>query len=386
MAVSYKCPGCAANLIFDADQQKMSCEFCGASISPQDLTSPEAVLQASAMDAESQRDAAISQDESQLQDAKDALNSAEVQETESLGDELFSENDTVQFVCDSCGAKVLTDVNTAATFCAFCGSPTMITERLVDVRKPDYVIPFKYGKAEAVKKFIKWCSAGRMTPISFVKNENIEKITGIYVPFWLYDVDALMNIRAEGSLVTSVTSGNKITTTTSYYDVIRHQKICWDRIPFDGASDFEDEFVEMVEPYDYSEMLPFDMSYLAGFLANRYDVSSESHNKNVYSRVTKFVAEIFKSTTRKYNSLSINQDESMAEIVNVKYALMPFWFLNYKYAGKTYTFAMNGQTGKVAGTPPISRFKLVLIFLGLLPACAVLIRFVLSLIVMGGFY
>ncbi|NLT11395.1 MAG: hypothetical protein GXY06_03165 [Clostridiaceae bacterium] len=381
MAVSYKCPGCAASLFFDADQQMMTCEFCGASISPHDLASPEAVLQESLLDAENQRDAAISQGGIQAQQAE-----AEPDSAQSNSEELFSEAETIQFVCDSCGAKVITDINTSATFCTFCGSPTMISERLVDVRKPDFIIPFKYGKKEAVKKFFKWCSAGRMTPISFVKNENIEKITGIYVPFWLYDVDAKMNITAEGTLTTTVTVGNKVTTTTSYYDILRHQKICWDRIPYDGASDFDDELVEMVEPYEYSEILPFNMSYLSGFFANRYDVSSDSHNKKVYNRVTKFIAEIFKSSTKKYKTLSIKQDDSTAEIVNVKYALMPFWFLNYKYAGKTYTFAMNGQTGKVAGSPPISRVKLFLIFLGLLPVCAALVHFVLSFIVMGGFY
>lgn len=386
MAVSYKCPGCAANLIFDADQQLMTCEYCGARINPEDLVSPEAVLAEAALEEESQRDKAIEQTDSKNQ-ANPLQESAPGEEaSENTEGELFSEQDTVQYVCDSCGAKVLTDVNTAATFCTFCGSATMIAERLTDVRKPDYVIPFKYGKKEAVKKFFKWCSAGRMTPVAFVRNENIDKITGIYVPFWLYDVDAKMDIEAEGSLVSSVRSGDKITTTTKYYKLVRSQKICWDRIPFDGASDFDDQYVEMVEPFEYSEMIPFSMSYLSGFLANRYDVSADSHNKNVYSRVSRFVAEVFKTTATKYKSVSIKKDNSTAEIVNTKYALMPFWFLNYKYAGKTYTFAMNGQTGKVAGTPPVSRFKLVLIFLGLLPACAALVRFVLSLIVMGGFY
>ena len=36
-----------------------------------------------------------------------------------------------------------------------------------------------------------------------------------------------------------------------------------------------------------------------------------------------------------------------------RYALLPVWILNTKYRGKIYTFAMNGQTGKMTGSFPI---------------------------------
>ena len=36
-----------------------------------------------------------------------------------------------------------------------------------------------------------------------------------------------------------------------------------------------------------------------------------------------------------------------------KYVLLPVWMLHTKYKDKTYTFAMNGQTGKMTGTFPI---------------------------------
>ena len=40
-----------------------------------------------------------------------------------------------------------------------------------------------------------------------------------------------------------------------------------------------------------------------------------------------------------------------------KYALMPVWILNTKYQDKMYTFAMNGQTGKLVGSLPIDKKK-----------------------------
>ena len=38
-----------------------------------------------------------------------------------------------------------------------------------------------------------------------------------------------------------------------------------------------------------------------------------------------------------------------------KYALYPVWLLNTKWNGKDYTFAMNGQTGKMAGDLPLDK-------------------------------
>jgi hypothetical protein len=36
-----------------------------------------------------------------------------------------------------------------------------------------------------------------------------------------------------------------------------------------------------------------------------------------------------------------------------KYALLPVWILNTTWKGQKYTFAMNGQTGKLVGDLPM---------------------------------
>ena len=47
---------------------------------------------------------------------------------------------------------------------------------------------------------------------------------------------------------------------------------------------------------------------------------------------------------------------------------MPVWLLNYNYKGKMYTFAMNGQTGKVVGKLPRSGGKIAAWFGGIFAA------------------
>ena len=379
MAVSFKCPGCAASLVFDPDKQKMTCEYCGKEISVEDVIGQEPVLSEEAMKAEDRQDA-------------ESEESAATEEEEEEEPELESaatqspdwETDSVQYVCNSCGAAVITDRNTAATFCAFCGSPAIIAERLVKERTPEYVLPFQYGREAAINGFFEWCRAGRFTPVQFVKKENVEKMTGMYVPFWLFDSEAEMSISAEGKKVTSSTTGRSTYTTTSYYNVVRRRHIEWDKIPLDGATRIDDRLMEIIEPYSYDELKPFDMRYLAGFFADKYDVPSEKLTDRLNKRLKEYIDIIFDASTKSYNTVSKKADSTCINQPQCHYALMPVWILNYKYLGKTYTFAMNGQTGKIAGEPPVSWVKLLILGMLTLTISACVCRFI-GMLILGGF-
>lgn len=379
MAVSFKCPGCAANLVFDADKQKMTCEYCGTEISLDDVADLEPILSNEAMQKEKEQDA-------KLREPAQAVTQKTSEEAlaPAAANALQWDNESVQYICNSCGAAVITDQNTAATFCAFCGSPTIIAERLVQERTPDFVLPFQYGRETAISCFFEWCKAGRFTPVQFVKKENVEKMTGLYVPFWLFDSAAEMNITAEGKKVSSSTTGRSTYTTTSYYKVVRSRHLDWDNIPLDGATHIDDKLMEIIEPYDYVDLEPFDMKYLAGFFADKYDLSADKLTGRLQKKLKEYVGRFFKDSVKSYNSVSKVVDATRYADPAFHYALMPVWILNYKYLGKTYTFAMNGQTGKVAGEPPVSRVKLLILGMAVLPAAACICRLI-GMLILGGF-
>ena len=43
--------------------------------------------------------------------------------------------------------------------------------------------------------------------------------------------------------------------------------------------------------------------------------------------------------------------------VTWKHLLVPLWIASYRWKGKTFRFMVNGQTGKVVGTAPVSAIK-----------------------------
>lgn len=49
----------------------------------------------------------------------------------------------------------------------------------------------------------------------------------------------------------------------------------FENVPVDGSEKIPDEWMESLEPFDYSKAVDFRTAYLAGFLADKYDVDAE---------------------------------------------------------------------------------------------------------------
>ena len=126
--------------------------------------------------------------------------------------------------------------------------------------------------------------------------------------------------------------------------------------------------MESIEPFDYSQMVPFEMSYLTGFLADKYDVPSENGQERIRQRVNQSIEDNIQSTLLGYATALPTNRQLQIQHSKAKYVLLPVWMLNTKYNGKIYTFAMNGQTGKMTGSLPISRKRTAAWFAGI---CAV---------------
>ena len=62
------------------------------------------------------------------------------------------------------------------------------------------------------------------------------------------------------------------------------------------------------------------------------------------------------------------------------YIMLPVWMVNIKYKDKMYTFAMNGQTGKIIGNLPIGVLETlmwsVIVFIGLFLLAVIVMYFV----------
>ncbi len=379
MADTIKCPNCSGNLKFDPDTQKLGCDFCGASFDPSLF---EAKIDELVKDAP-----ASAVTEAQAPGPAEQV-TTEVSEALGPSDEVkpgehqtnVNEGEQVEFVCNSCGARVVTDKNTSATFCAFCGSPAMVGQRLTNEFRPQYMIPFKVSRQKAEEAFLKWAGRGKWTPFGFVSKENVKKLTGLYVPFWLFNIKA--HIDVEGTAEDVSYSGDK--QITAHYEITRKGDVEWKNIPLDGETRIDDKLMEAIEPFNFANMIPYDYDYIPGFYADRYDQDAQALAKRATDRGIAGMDQVIKkSIGKKYDRHKITKNRSTITSMAANYALLPVWFMSYKYHNQMYYFAMNGQTGEVAGKVPVSTVKKTAFFFIVLAIAAVVARFALGVFMRG---
>ena len=199
-------------------------------------------------------------------------------------------------------------------------------------------------------------------PKFFNKESNIEKVKGIYIPFWLYNVNVDGEVHIKGTNTTSWMSGDMKYTKTETYDKKRDGTVVFKRIPVDGASRFSNDIMNTIEPFDYNELVPYNHAYLSGFFAEKYDQEAKDVFAEAADRSINSTKEVFKNDTRHYSTKTIVKDTIVAKENDRYYALLPVWMVNVKYKDKMHIFAMNAQTGEFIGNIPLNVGKAFLYF------------------------
>ena len=284
---------------------------------------------------------------------------------ESQPEDQWSEEETQNlrsFICQSCGGEIVGDLNTAATSCPYCDNPVVVPARFTGTLRPDLVVPFKLSKQQAKEALSRHLLKKPLLPKLFKSQNRIEGIQGIYVPFWLFDTDVSANIRYKATRVHTWSDSNYTYTRTSFYNLLRAGTMSFDNVPVDASSKMANELMESIEPYDLSQGVDFQTAYLAGYLADKFDVEADVCKTRANQRIQTSTEESFAQTTVGYATVTPVHTDVQLSGGRVRYALLPAWILTTRWQNKVYTFAMNGQTGKMVGNLPID-WKLFWLYL-----------------------
>ncbi len=327
----FKCPCCGGSIRFDSTIQKMKCPYCDTEFDVETLASYDSEL-------------------------KNEKPEDMTWETQAGGEWQEGETDGLRYyVCNSCGGEIVTDETTAATTCPYCDNPVVMTEQFKGFLRPDFVIPFKLDSEAAKEALMRHYKGKRLLPKVFKDQNHIEEIKGIYVPFWLFDADADADIRYRGTKLQTWSDSEYNYTRTSYFSVRRGGRLAFERVPVDGSSKMADDLMESIEPFGFEDAVDFQTAYLAGYFADKYDVDAENSVDRANQRIRTSTEGTFASTVHGYVSLIPESVSVRLKNGKAKYALYPVWILNTDWNGSKYTFAMNGQTGKIAVNLPVDR-------------------------------
>lgn len=338
--LEYKCPNCGGAITFDSGLQKMKCPYCEAEFDMEDLQKKDEVLNE---------------------------NNDDLQWNINAGTE-WSEGETAglrSYICKSCGGEIVGDETMAATSCPYCDNPVVMTGQFSGILRPDYVLPFKLDKKAAKEGLSKHLKGKFLLPKVFKAQNHIDEIKGLYVPFWLFDADVDADINYSATKLRHWSDSKYDYTETSFYEVQRGGTVAFDHIPVDGSTKMADDLMESVEPFNFAEATDFQTAYLAGYLADKYDVSAEQSIDRANRRVKTSTEQVFAKTVQGYSSVTTSSSNIRLQNGKAKYALYPVWLLNTSWNGKKYTFAMNGQTGKFVGDLPLDKKKASGLLVGL---------------------
>ncbi len=354
-----QCPTCGAALSFDIEHKRVLCEHCDSVFPVEHLA--------------------------------DALEGERPNwRSNSANKEYAPMEGQAGLVCTSCAAQVISNDSTVATECIYCGSRVIITDKIKGMLQPDCILPFKVLKADAVEKLKKFYGKKILLPDAFRDENRINNITGMYVPFWLFSGKGVFNYTYAP---TDVVKKNN-TTTTKHYELDVSGNIDYRLLPVGATTKITDDYMEGLEPFHFGELSAFSHGYLAGFYAEKFDVSVDDCTHRAKDRL--FVStqasvscakDAYLSKKRaKHTTTPLKGTSFSLENEDIRYAFLPVWMLNTKYKGKMYRFAINGQTGKVSGELPIDSKKLFALLAALFASGAAIfsIVFYFVLISLGG--
>lgn len=320
-ALDNKCPACGATIHFNPVNQLWDCEYCGSKFSLQDMQKHN---NASSLD--------VNTDDSVV-----------IEKT--IGD-------IDVYRCKSCGAEIMADQNTTSTFCVYCGSTAILKDRITEGRAPNYIIPFKNVKDDATRAFKKVTKGKLLMPKCFKNPKNIEKITGIYIPFWAYDLEANGEVEFEATDRKVWSDSTYRYTKTDKYSVRKYGHFDFNKVLADASSRFPDDLMDSLEPFNYNDLTPYNHAYLSGFLAEKYDVNEDVGLERVSGRTNNTAVNLI-SNTIGHQTRRVVDNAIKVSSKKTHYIMLPVWMVNIKYNNKNYTFAMNGQTGKIVGNIPV---------------------------------
>lgn len=332
------CKNCNHALVYDPDTRTLVCSFCGSSFRAEEVESESKKLR---------------------QDLKP------VSANEVYGTKEEKYMDCYIYQCSECGGEIIVNDTEASTYCIYCGNPNVVFSRVAKQRCPEYILPFMISKKKALELVHREIDYGPYVPQE-IKDLTVDCIRGIYVPYWIVSATYTDAVVIEGPRKTSHSG-------TSLYGRAGRLKI--KDFPIDASQTIPDALTSRLEPFDLARLRPFDEDYLAGFYSNVSDVTYSDLKDAVMKRAQTY---FHKEALNDIGVVPIKEDWSITgEIViepdvkdhlkaskphikldeDMVYAMLPVWFITFRYEGKPYTILVNGDSGKVVFSIPYLKKK-----------------------------
>jgi DNA-directed RNA polymerase subunit RPC12/RpoP len=279
-----------------------------------------------------------------------------------------------QLSCRQCGATIQVPPGRRDLTCPFCASAYVLEDRKPpsEVIKPESLIPFQVDKKRSQGLFKDWLGRGWFRPNDLRKLGALDRVVGLYLPFFTFDALAQSAWTALAGYYYYVTERVAVTNDRGerVWENRQVRKVRWEPASGQRSDRYDDVLVPAVQqermdlvlrvyPFDTSRLMPYSPSYLAGFgvlnpdmpLKMVYQIARSNMEADQVSRCSRDVP----GDTQRDLSVRTTLSEQ-----TFKHLLCPLWLGSFRYKGKVYPCVVNGQTGRLYGDKPWSWAKISL--------------------------
>lgn len=337
-----KCVRCGGVLYFDPKRKSNVCESCGAA------------------------------DPVKYNYVFNKKDFAKAQQMES--DPLAKELQTVK--CKSCGANILVNKQEMVSKCMYCGSETISASSKKTMMYIDSIVPFTFGKADAVNKFKRAVATRFYANKKVFKGVSSQDVTGLYINTFVFDFNTNSHYNGTLSYQKSVkdSDGN-----THYETVTKNVSGSLDKLfknlTIEANPNLNQRELLQIMPFEYTSAVDFQQDFINGYVIEYQDKLFNDCVANA-ERVVK--RELEREILNRYGCDTIVSLDIDTEYLDRKYnyCLLPVYMFNKEYKGQRYKALMNGQSGKV-GELPTDKLR---VFLTILFAAVIVVGIIFLVI------
>lgn len=350
----FPCKNCGANLRFEPGQSTLKCPYCH--VENEIPTSAEVI--------------------EEIDFRATLANLASSQATE----------ETLTVKCTACGAESSLNPSVTADRCVFCGSPIVTQGHPHRQIRPKSLLPFHIKLQQADAAFKQWLDSLWFAPNDLKKFAYAGSLKGVYIPYWTYDADTDSHYTGqrgddywETQSYTAMVNGKPTRQTrqvrkTRWRSVSGRVHNTFDDILILASNSLPRKYTESLEPWDLANLVPYTDEYLAGFVAESYQVPLDEgfgHAKTIMDEhIAASIRQDIGGDHQRIHSTDTRYDD-----ITFKHVLLPLWISAYRYRDRSFRFLVNARTGEVCGERPYSAAKIALAVLAALIVAMVILFF-----------
>lgn len=270
--------------------------------------------------------------------------------------------------CESCGAKAVIEPLMRTARCPYCDSPSVV-DRPATADRPDpvFVVPFAVEREAAALAIRGWLRNRWMAPAT-LRRARPDQVTGVYLPTYLYSATAdtmYSAVVGEVYFATRVDPRSKKTRRAreiEYHDLKGEHACHLKDVVVTASVGLPNDEIEAVEPFDLNDLRRYTPATLSGWLSEEPSMTREEclqlAREEGRGKIDGLLRRFLPGDT-----LRALKHHTRFKTESLDLTLLPLWVFAIRYRpGKPpVRFVVNGQTGKVHGSAPVSWVKVTVV-------------------------